>query len=115
MRYRPKINFARAVCVRNALVDVHDGPVFNGAVARMEGGMLALPPPWSSAVINNDLIMGGGWYKLYGFLLSRTSLLPELEVRMILDAFLAPKRSATAFLETIGGPLSSEVYPKLSF
>ena len=34
-----EIDFARAVCVRNALVDVHGGPVVNCAVVRMEGGM----------------------------------------------------------------------------
>ena len=34
-----EIDFARAVCVRNALVDVHGGPVVNCAVVRMEGGI----------------------------------------------------------------------------
>ena len=34
-----EINFARAVCVRNVLVDVHGAPVVNCAVVRMEGGI----------------------------------------------------------------------------
>ena len=34
-----EIGFARAVCVNNALVDVHGAPVVNCAVARIEVGI----------------------------------------------------------------------------
>ena len=34
-----EIDFARAVCVCNVLVDVHDAPVVNCAVVRIEGGI----------------------------------------------------------------------------
>ena len=34
-----KIDFARAVCVCNALLDIHGAPVVNFAVVRMEGGI----------------------------------------------------------------------------
>ena len=60
-----KIKFASAVCVCNVFEDVHGGPAVNCAVVRMEGGMLALHPPWSSSIIN-DLIMGGGMVQTLG-------------------------------------------------
>ena len=34
-----EIDFACAVCVRNALLDVHGAPVVNCTVVRMEGGI----------------------------------------------------------------------------
>ena len=34
-----EIDFARAVCVNNALEDVHGAPVVNCAVVRIEGGI----------------------------------------------------------------------------
>ena len=34
-----EIDFARVVCVRNALMDVHGAPVVNCAVVRIEGGI----------------------------------------------------------------------------
>ena len=37
-----EIDFARAVCVRNALVDVHSKNVVNCAVVRVEGGIANL-------------------------------------------------------------------------
>ena len=85
-----EINFARALCVCNALEDVHGGPVVNCAVVRMEGGMMVLCPPWSSSIINNDLIMGGGGTNSTDSYRRVATYFPNLRFVIILDAFLAP-------------------------
>ena len=97
-------NFACAVCVPNTLVDVHSGPVVNCAVTRREGGMLALCQPWSSSIIN-DLITGGAGTNTTDSYRRVATYFPNLRFLMILDAFQVLKRTVTAFLDTVRGPL----------
>ena len=79
----------------------------NCAVVRIEGRILALRPLWSSSIINNDWIIGGGRTNSTDSYRRVATYFPNLRTVIILDAFLAPNWSTTAFIEIIVGPLGS--------
>ena len=105
-----EIDFACALCVGNALVDVHGGPVINCAVVRTEGGILALRPPWPSSIING-LIMWGVvhtvWIPTVEYLLSGI-----IDYRTLSEVDYGLKKNCTQVIEGIQGPLKQKSPPE---